>query len=378
MSAGFLSAFVVGLLVLPGLGLEITNCTQKQLKVPGCRSGTSVLDTYAVFVIETHSDANNSGHADIYDATTKTWKSSQMPTPSRTNMCSTTWKHLAIFAGGTAGRGLPKSKTVNVWDSTTDTWSTYNMSIGRDELACASVGDFTLFAGGSAPQANQSETDEVDIWNHKTGVWTKAKLSQKRKKPEAVTAGGKIVFAGGEIGHHPPSSIEASSPSLGSYSDAVDVFDPETMSWSITNMPFPPRQYFGAAKAGDKAVFAGGFYNHIRLNDVAIYDAAANVWTVGPPLTHNRSNLHSSSVAAARYAAFGSGNIDSVAKLTFDFFDSKTGDWVASHAHAPGNPAVVGINNVALFLGCDGVFDALALDDATCSGWNQADSAFVV
>merc|ERR1712232_1434725 len=143
-------------------------------------------------------------------------------------------------------------------DSRADTWSTYNMSIGRDELACASLGDFTIFAGGSAPQVNQSETDEVDIWNHRTGAWTKAKLSQKRKKPQAVSAGGKIVIAGGEIAKPPPEA------EVGGYSDVVDVFDPETGSFSITHMPFPPRQYFGSVSAGDRAIFAGGFYNDLR------------------------------------------------------------------------------------------------------------------
>lgn len=362
---------VIALLAEPAVSLQVTNCTQKKLEIPGCRSATAVLETHAVFVMETSSDANNSGHVDIYDATAKTWKSTQMPTASRTNMCSTSWKHLAIFAGGTVKRGEPKSRLVNVWDSTTDTWSTYNMSIGRDLLACASVGDVTIFAGGSAPQVNQSETDEVDIWNHKTGVWSKAKLSQKRKKPEAIPAGGKIVIAGGEIAKPPPTiETDSFSPRLSGYSDVVDVFDPETMSFSTSNMPFPPRQYFGAAAAGDRAVFAGGFYNDIRLNNVDIYDAASNTWTKGPPLSHNRSNLEGSSLGAGRYAAFGSGNIRPDAKTAFDFFDSTTGDLAASHAHAPGNPAVVGIKNVALFLGCDGVFDALALDDASCSGWN--------
>lgn len=255
------------------------------------------------------------------------------------------------------------------------------MSIGRDLLACASVGDFTIFAGGSAPQVNQSETDEVDIWNHRTGAWTQGKLSQKRKKPEAVTAGGKIVIAGGEIAKPVPPMLgepDELRSSIQGYSDVIDIFDPNTGTFSTTHMPFPPRQYFGAASAGDHAVFAGGFYNDIRLGNVDIYDAAANAWSRGPSLSHNRSNLQGTSVGEGRYAAFGSGNIRMDAKLALDVYDSSTGILAASIAHAPGNPAVAAVKNVALFLGCDGVFDALAADDHSCSGWNRANTGVIV
>lgn len=39
-----------------------------------------------VFVMETSADANHSGHVDIYDAKSMKWRTSQMSTPSRTNM----------------------------------------------------------------------------------------------------------------------------------------------------------------------------------------------------------------------------------------------------------------------------------------------------
>lgn len=51
---------------------------------------------------------------------------------------------------------------------------------------------------------------------------------------------------------------------------------------------------------------------------------------MGQPLSANRSNLQAVTVAH-RYAAFGSGNIDAAAKVTFDFFDGLTGEWAHSH-----------------------------------------------
>ena len=59
--------------------------------------------------------------------------------------------------------------------------------------------------------------------------------------------------------------------------------------------------------------------------------------------------------------AFGSGNIDNLSKMTFDFFDGQTGAWGASHGHAPGNPAVTAVGNLALFANGDGTIDAIAV-----------------
>jgi hypothetical protein len=173
-------------------GLNLTNCTQ--LKIPGTMAGRSAAavsdgstNTYALFAVNSHDNASDPDNAivDVFNATTKTWFKTKM-SGGRTNIASTTWKHLAIFAGGTANRGQPKSDRIDVWDSRTNTWTLEHMTIGRDLLGCGSLGDYTLFAGGSAPQVNQSETAEVDIWNHVTNKWTTAKLSQPRKKPVAV------------------------------------------------------------------------------------------------------------------------------------------------------------------------------------------------
>merc|ERR1712181_101700 len=105
---------------------------------------------------------------------------------------------------------------------------------------------------------------------------------------------------------------------------------------SVDNL-LSPRQYFGAAHASGKAVragsdgvavFAGGFYNDVRLASVDIYDPFTKQHYIGKDLSHNRSNLHACTVGTnGRYAAFGSGNIDAVAKTRLDFYDGETGAW---------------------------------------------------
>lgn len=339
--------------------IQITNCTQQKLSCPGSRKGVSVQNQFAVFAMQTHSSAPNAGVVDIFNASSKKWFVTQY-SAGRTNIAGTSWRHLAIFAGGTAERGQPKSDSVDVWNSLTNKWSLEHMSIGRDLLAIASAGNCTIFAGGSAPQVNQSETDVVDIWNHATGEWKTAKLSQKRKKPEAVAAGNVILIGGGEI----------AKPGLNGYSNVVDIFDTVTSVWSTTNLS-QARQYFGAARATPElAVFGGGFYNSQRLSVVDIYNATDGTWINGQPLSHNRSNLEAANVGD-RYVAFGSGNIDADAKVTYDFFDGKTGEWIASHGHCPGNPAVTGVKNIAMFAHGDGVVDSMAIN-GDCSSLPHA------
>ena len=117
-----------------------------------------------------------------------------------------------------------------------------------------------------------------------------SKLSVPRKKPEAVTAGSKILISGGEL-----KKLDASDM-LGGYSSTVDILDVSNMKWTTANLSIA-RQYFGAASATPNlAVFAGGFYNDIRLSSVDIYDAETDSWSLGKSLSHNRSNLAASTV----------------------------------------------------------------------------------
>ena len=370
----------------------LVNCTQQVLSQPTARSAVTVLGRWAVFATEDHMDGNHSGLVDIFDAQNGAWSTSQM-SHSRTNMCATSWGPLAIFAGGSDGRGLPKSRNVDVWDSRTGAWSLRTLAMGRDLLACASAGGVTLFAGGSAPQANQSETASVEMWDHADDSWSVLPqvLSQPRKKPEAVAVGERIVISGGEIakavalGRFTPGPPP---PPLGSYTGTMDVFEAKTRTWESLNASLPtPMQYFGAARASGRAtpgatdgvaVFAGGFYNDIRLGATHLYDPLSRRFVAGPPLAHNRSNLHAASVGAdGRYAAFGAGNIDATAKVTLDFYDGDTGEWAHSHTHTPivGN-GVVSAGNVALFAGFDGRIDAIALDgDCSMSPGGRAAAA---
>eukprot|EP00937_MAST-01D_sp_MAST-1D-sp2_P007493 g7493.t1 len=376
------------------VALDVANCTQQVLALPGARAAASVQGRYALFALQAHADDNNTGHVYVFDGSTRAWSETRM-SASRTNMCATSWRHKAIFAGGTAGRGLPKSASVDIFDTSTGTWSLHNLSIGRDLLGCASAGNITVFAGGSAPQANQSETASVEVLNHVTGEWALLArgLSVPRKKPEAVAVGDSIVIAGGEVAKSvvqgrfrprgPRSGPGTARPTpaagglpLGSYTASVDVLDAASMTWSNASRLASPRQYFGAARVAGSAVtaavgagaegaaiFAGGFWDDVRLADVDVFSPATGRHGTRYRLSHNRSNLNAASAGGGRYAAFGSGNIDAAAKITLDFFDGETGEWASATGHAPTTMnGVAAVGSAVLFAGFDGRYDTFALD----------------
>ena len=365
--------------------LQLEKCLPQNLSQPGARAAASVMGRFALFALQAHSDDNNTGHVYLFDAARRAWSSTRM-SASRTNMCSTSWRHKAIFAGGTAGRGLPKSRSVDIYDTITGTWTLHNLTVGRDLLGCGSAGNYTVFAGGSAPQANQSETASVELLNHVTGEWSflPEGLSQPRKKPEAVTVGSKIVFAGGEVAKTVAQGRYVPTPSLplGSYTATLDVLDTADGSWSNASL-IGARQYFGAAHASGKAVgagpdgvavFAGGFAYDVRLGDVDVYDPFSGRHFGPFALSHNRSNLKGVSAGeGGRYAAFGAGNIDAPAKLALDFYDGDTGEWAHGQGHAPTvMNGVASVGNAVLFAGFDGVYDTFALD-GDCSVFEAVD-----
>src|SRR3954469_20084144 len=70
--------------------------------------------------------------------------------------------------------------------------------------------------------------------------WTTLHLSQARQRPAVATIGQRVVFAGGSIGPALPFQP----------SDAVDIYDDETGTWSTAQLS-EPRQVKTLATVGD-------------------------------------------------------------------------------------------------------------------------------
>merc|ERR1712023_484759 len=100
--------------------------------------------------------------------------------------------------------------------------------------------------GYSDAQATVGYSDAFDIYNTKTHTWSHGQVPSRigRQYGTAIGCGGKLIWAGGQI--------------AGGRSGAVDILDAATGDWSNASLSIPSSN-LGAACAGDRfAMFAGG------------------------------------------------------------------------------------------------------------------------
>ncbi len=266
----------------------------------------------------------------------------------------------AYFAGGENIAGEAVS-TVQVYDVKLDAWDTgipLNLSAARMHLACVAAGSKVFFAGGLNAVKLFSE---VDIWDTVTKQWTVKHLSVPRVFLSAVSNGEKVLFAGG---------VDViNNPSFDPSFDVVDIYDIATGLWSVATLSIP-RTGMGAAVAGNRAFFAGGYRNETSTvtNRIDIYDFSTNTWSTDT-LSEARGFL--AGVALGNKVLFAGGtNSDNEPSSRVDIFDVSNGTWSTAELSEPRalfpDPTAAAINNYQAVFGCGGHFD---LD--TDVGWTS-------
>jgi len=165
---------------------------------------------------------------DIYDTLTGQWSAAYLSQP-REGMAATVVNDLAIFAGGNTGN-VTTTDVVDIYNFTTDTWSTTTLSLARSQANATTVGNKVIIAGGVTSYNNP--TDQVDIYDASTDTWTTANLSWPRSSisSNAATVNGKVYIAGGGV---------FVGNGFVSPSDVVDIYDPESDTWSTDNLLEP-------------------------------------------------------------------------------------------------------------------------------------------
>eukprot|EP01084_Bolivina_argentea_P036923 68262_1 len=296
----------------------LENCPLQYLSTPKSPIGVSAItgtNQYALFATEAHINTTNCCNIDIYSYKTNSWSTTTLP-EARTNLASTSWNNLVMFAGGNPQKGMNKSNRVDIYDVTTGQWNLKYLSEGRDLVAAVTLNNITMFGGGDG---SGGESSIVDVWNHTTNHWSVMNLSQPRKGLMAASAGNKILFAGGQAPNE-------------NYTRVVDLYDTITLTWSIARL-IEGRKYSGATHATmDVALFGGGFAPDVsdnRANAVDIYNDTSGKWSV-QYLSQNRSGLVATNVMN-RYAVFAGGNAQNSSGVfqssRVDVYDGITNTW---------------------------------------------------
>jgi N-acetylneuraminic acid mutarotase len=190
----------------------------------------------------------SSSTVEEYDPVTDTWtQKADMPTPRDSMATVAVDEKIYVIGGSTDGsEGL---NVVEQYDPLTDTWTRKaNMPVGLWGL-CANVVNGEVYTfGGAIVNLSTNYVFEYDVVND---TWTqKADMPVASKTMASVVLDEKIFVIGG-------SGLIVGESGL--TFNAVQVYDPETDTWSRENdLPFP-REYFTADIVNNRIYAIGGF-----------------------------------------------------------------------------------------------------------------------
>jgi len=180
----------------------------------------------------------------------------------------------ALFAGGILDLGQPATSRVDIYNATTGQWTFASLSLARTNIVGTAVGGEIFLAGGSGPSDYRPSYDRVDIYNVQTGQWRTASLSEPKVGLSAATVGNRAYFGGGSV-------VVTGQPDR--VTAVMDVYDAATGAWSTMTMP-RARYGYSMLAAGQKLLIVGGTttanpYGYDGISAIDIYDTVTSSWS---------------------------------------------------------------------------------------------------
>jgi hypothetical protein len=204
-------------------------------------------------------------------------------------------------------------------------------------------------------------SDAVDLYNSATGSWSTARLSVARSDLAATSVGNLAIFAGGQN-----RDAEFRQQLL----DVVDVFNSATGVWATARLSMP-RIYLSATSAGNTAIFAAGLAVYGTANmgiEADLYNSANGTWSTAR-LSSGRWAGAATFVGTVALFAGGIQPEDwrGPSNAT-DLYNSATGTWsTAQLSSGRKHLAATSVGNVAIFAGgFTGAFSSLTLTSSGC------------
>ncbi|PIE92114.1 hypothetical protein CO726_28245 [Bacillus fungorum] len=220
--------------------------------------------------------------------------------------------------GGNVGSTI--SNTVQEYDPKTNKWSNKaNMPTARTDLSVAVVNHKIYAIGGYygnvftyAGWGNFFNT--VEVYDPETDSWSTAtSMPVALSGGSAVTFNNKIYVVGGlDSQMHPLSTVQE--------------FDPATHTWSMKkDMPYALHGV-GVTVLNDKIYAVGGGYHSNRYNYLQEFDPNTNTWTNKAGMTTAR-NAASVSVLNGKIYAIGGSGVGGGLVKTVETYNPSTGTW---------------------------------------------------
>jgi Kelch motif protein len=240
----------------------------------------------------------------LYNISTNLWSAgAAAPLPARAEAAygDTTHGGFLYVIGGETSAGVLSD--LQRYDPVMDMWTTLtSMPTARAGAAAAVIDDGIFVIGGrqstSGPCSGGPYLGTVEKYDIDTDTWsTVAPLPTPRSDLAAVAHGGKIFVFGGCTG-------TASAPSV---TNEVDMYDPQTNTWTTTLAPMPTgRASLVAGHSGNQVFAIGGTNGVSASNANEVYDIPSNTWTTNTPMTTARQEAGVNSHGGKIYVVSGS------------------------------------------------------------------------
>src|SRR5215467_14708997 len=205
------------------------------------------------------SSGANTNLTRVYNINTDSWSAgTAAPLPARSDAAYGETVHggfLYVIGGGNSGAPL---SDVERYDPVLDAWVTLSpMPTARAGAVAAVIDDGIFVIGGrastSGPCSGGPYVGTVEKYDVDTDTWsTVAPLPSPRSDLAAVAHGGKVFVFGGCTG-------TASAPSV---TNEVDMYDPDTNTWTIL-APMPTQRASLVAGHKGNLVYAIGGTNGV-------------------------------------------------------------------------------------------------------------------
>jgi len=239
----------------------------------------------------------------VYTISSDSWSAGSLaPLPARAEAAygDTTHGGFLYVIGGDNSAGVLSD--LQRYDPVTDTWTTLtSMPTPRAGAAAAVIDDGIFVIGGrqstGGPCSGGPYSGAVERYDVDTDTWsTVAPLPNPRSDLAAVAHGGKIFVFGGCTG-------TASAPSV---TNEVDMYDPQTNTWTTGLAPMPtPRASLVAGHSGAQ-VYAIGGTNGVSVSNVnEVYDIPSNTWSTNTPMPTARQEAGVNSHGGRIYVVGG-------------------------------------------------------------------------
>src|SRR5712692_8326405 len=242
----------------------------------------------------------------LYNINTDSWSTgAAAPMPVRAGAASgeTTHGGFLYVIGGENSTGVLSD--LQRYDPGLDAWITLTptpTATARAGAAAAVIDDSIFVIGGrqstGGPCSGGPYLTTVEKYDIDTDTWSPvAPLLNGRSDLAAVAHGGKIFVFGGCTG----------TTSAPSFTGEVDMYDPQTNTWTPLQSMTIGRASLVAGHSGDKVYAIGGTTDGVLLSNLnEVYDIPSNTWSTNTTMTAARQEAGVNSHGGRIYLVGGS------------------------------------------------------------------------